>query len=290
MLRVFAGVIILCVVAVGAVWLFSSTSSAEPPVQNAHVTISCVNDANNPTCEKPLHPSGERITQIDGLTGLEAADLCADGYNEWWSDNQGHKSPSCYGFDDTLAGGLASPYFVAPKKAGKWIINWQMTSPDGKTVMQGSDTEMVYDKNTVYLPDKAVPPTKTQVPDNVTLVCLEQKTIDLTKCGSSLATEVGDISLGFKGTSLAAIASLCSEGYTVQWTDNHGRRLSADGMATSADTPVDSCMSARDVASEYHPRFVPPMTTGPWVIIWRLLSPSGKVVVEADYEATVVAP
>lgn len=278
MLRVFSGIIASLVIVAGFFWMSSQPSQAEVLVQNTHVTINCFNTSDGQKCTEPVKPSGVRVSELTGMTGLNAAYLCTKGYQEHWFDNRGNSSTSCYGFDDTSEGWLAAPFDHAPSTPGPWIISWQMTSPSGKVVLEAS-----------YNADQATPAPVIPlpaIPTKVVLTCITQIGPDCQTIDSGGGAVVY---LGLTGIDEATISTLCAKGYKAGWSqnfkasldppenDNYARGGTCRGSTGGGDTGI--------LQADFTPPF---MARGPWVITWKLTSPSGKVVLEFNHRATLV--
>jgi len=99
-----------------------------------------------------------------------------------------------------------------------------------------------------------------------------------------------DVELNVTGISSTTLQSLCSSGYTVQWSDNYGQNYTAMNLGWICNYQLVD-VDSPDVASETIPG---PLTSyglgidGPWKITFQLISPSGQAVAHASYQTTVV--
>ena len=280
------------IVVLGAViavisWQTSKPSQNELFVQGAHVAIQCFSPDNlvpfgatiqTQMCTEPVKPSGIRRSELIGIKAQDVANLCTDGYQENWSDNQGNNSDACYGFDESADGWLVAPFTEAPAKPGPWIITWRMTSRSGKVVLEAS-----YKANEAT-PDSSIP--LPAIPAQVTLTCFAL--IGGQDC-TKVDTGGGDILyLGLTGIDESTILVLCSKGYKAGWTqnlnvsliplegDNYARGGTCSGSSGGGSTGI--------LEAEFSP---PGFSLGPWIITWRLTSPSGNIVLEVSNKATM---
>lgn len=99
-----------------------------------------------------------------------------------------------------------------------------------------------------------------------------------------------DVELNVTGISGTTLQSLCSSGYTVQWSDNYGQNFTTKNLGWICHYQLVD-IDSPDVASET----IPGPTTdyglgvdGPWKITFQLISPSGQTMADASYQTTVV--
>jgi hypothetical protein len=99
-----------------------------------------------------------------------------------------------------------------------------------------------------------------------------------------------NVGLNVTGISGTTLQSLCSIGYTVQWSDNYGQNFTAMNLGWICNYQLVD-VNSPGVASET----IPGPTTnyglgvdGPWKITFQLISPSGQTVADASYQTTVV--
>ena len=133
----------------------------------------------------------------------------------------------------------------------------------------------------------------------LSLVC--DSSIGGSECAGKIYGVQGAVALDIAGLSANSLYSLCNQGYDIAWTDNHGQVLSRNsGYACSAYAGAQEVTIEPSNTDGAGPAYVyftapePPWPSDPpwaghWNITMRLTNPSGRTVLTATYDTTVVS-
>ena len=150
------------------------------------------------------------------------------------------------------------------------------------------------------------------IPTHVSLNCVGQTgQYPNEACGTTLNASSGMLSLELVGVAPATIVDLCTKGYEVKWSDNYRDSLVSYAEFVDTEAPAFTrwpCVSSstspkRWQEADFVPvwgadqvpkngftdKYVSPDTPFPWVVTWKLISPSGATVLEASYKSAVVS-
>jgi hypothetical protein len=92
------------------------------------------------------------------------------------------------------------------------------------------------------------------------------------------------VALDLNGVTASTLEALCHEGYRSSWSDNTG-----DLFRKGAIWEEEKTCPFEHTTADGSPitSFDPPWVHGPWVVTWQLISPTGSVVVTAQYTTTI---